>query len=213
MTIFLTDLLSFLLAYGYPALALSVFVGSVGAPLPISLMLLAAGAFSAQGDFNVALLLVIAIGASVAGDCAGYLVGRRWGSPMLDWLSRSRFGKRFVKPQAIERSRFYVHRHGGWSIFLTRFLITALGGVTNLVAGTEAFPLRAFLLYDISGEALGAIITLGLGFLFGASWEAMGDVLGAISLFALCLACLLILAYILLRKRETAVDKPNVERP
>src|SRR5579859_3067144 len=101
MSIFLADLLSFLLAYGYIALALSAFVGAAGAPLPISLMLLAAGAFSAQGDFNIVFLLVIATAASVAGDCAGYLVGRLWGSKALEWLPRSRYGKRFIKSQDI----------------------------------------------------------------------------------------------------------------
>lgn len=209
MSVFLTGLLGFLLAYGYLALGLSAFVGAAGVPLPITLLLLAAGAFSAQGDFNIVALTVIAIVALVAGDCAGYLVGRFWGSKALDWLPRSRFGERFVKPQDIERSRRYFGQHGGWAIFLTRFLITALGGVTNLVAGAESFPLRPFLLYDISGEAVGAILTLGLGFLLGASWEAMGDVLGAISLLALGLACLLICSYMLLsyRKRETAANQ------
>jgi membrane-associated protein len=168
------------------------------------LVLLAAGAFSAQGDFNVALLAAIATSASVAGDCAGYLVGKLWGSKVLDWLPRSRFGRRFIKPQAIERSRLYFRRRGGWAIFLTRFLLTALGSVTNLVAGIELFPFRSFLLCDFSGEALGAIIPLALGFVFSASWEAVGDILGVVSLFAFGLVCVAVLTYRLLRylKRE-----------
>lgn len=209
MSVFLTGLLDFVLAYGYLALALSVFIASVGAPLPISLLLLAAGAFSAQGDFNIVFLGLIAIASAVAGDCAGYWIGWRWGSKALEWLPRSRVGRQFIKPRDIVRSRKYVHRHGGWAIFLTRSLLSALGSVTNLVAGTESFPFRSFLLYDISGEALAAILTLGLGFLFDESWEAMGDILGAISLFTLGLACLLIFTYILLSHRNRATTKSN----
>lgn len=209
MSVFLTGLLDFLLAYGYLALAISVFIASVGAPLPISLLLLAAGAFSAQGNFNIVLLSLIAVVAAVAGDCTGYWIGWRWGSKALEWLPRSRIGRRFIKPRNIERSRDIVHRHGGWAIFLTRSLLSALGSVTNFVAGTESFPFRSFLVYDISGEALAAVLTIGLGFLFDESWEAMGDVLGAISLFALGLACLLIFAYILLRYRSRATAKSS----
>jgi membrane-associated protein len=199
MSVSLTNLLEFLQAYGYPILWLYAFVAAFGAPLPVTLLLLAAGAFSAQGDFNVVLLVAIATSASVAGDCAGYLVGRLWGSRVLDWLPRSRFGRRFIDQQAIERSRLYFQRRGGWAIFLTRFLITALGSVTNLVAGTELFPFRSFLLCDFPGEALGSVIPLALGFTFSASWEAVGDILGAISLFALGLVCIIVLTQRLMR--------------
>jgi membrane protein DedA with SNARE-associated domain len=66
------------------------------------------------------------------------------------------------------------------------------------------FPFRSFLLCDFSGEALGAIIPLALGFAFSASWEAVGDILGAVSLFALGLLCVVVLIHRLLRylKRE-----------
>jgi membrane protein DedA with SNARE-associated domain len=49
----------------------------------------------------------------------------------------------------------------------------------------EKYSYRRFLLYDVSGEALGAIIPLLLGYTFSVSWEAVGDILGAASLLAL----------------------------
>ena len=68
MSIFLSTLLNSLQSYGYPALWLSIFVAAVGLPLPIGLVLLAAGAFAALGDFNVIVLALIATSASVAGN-------------------------------------------------------------------------------------------------------------------------------------------------
>jgi len=47
MSVFLSSLLSILQAYGYPALWVSIFIAAVGLPLPIALVLLAAGAFMA----------------------------------------------------------------------------------------------------------------------------------------------------------------------
>ncbi|HLL80754.1 MAG TPA: hypothetical protein VKT25_14700, partial [Ktedonobacteraceae bacterium] len=105
MSVFLTTILTFFQSYGYPALWVSIFIAAVGVPLPVALVLLAAGAFAGLGDFNVFLLALVSITASVAGDTVGYLVGRKWGSRALDWLGRSRFGTRLFSPRAIVRSR------------------------------------------------------------------------------------------------------------
>jgi membrane-associated protein len=200
---FLPYLLTLLQEYGYPILWLSIFVGALGIPLPNTLILLAAGAFAALGNFNFAVLLVVAVSAFVAGDNGSYWIGRRWGSRLLAWLEG-----RLVKPRTIERSRLYFHRLGGWAIFFSRFLLSALGGEINLLAGAELYPYRRFLVYDIAGETLGALLPLGLGYIFGASWVAVGDMLGSLSFFVFTLLIVLVLAYqtmrLLMRMRRAA---------
>lgn len=195
MSAYLPTLINWLQQYGYPALGLSIFVAAIGVPLPITLVLLAAGAFAALGDFNIILLAIIAIMASVGGDSAGYLLGKQMGARLITWLEVER-NFYIVSPLAITRSRTYFHKHGAWAIFLSRFLISSLGGAVNLLAGAEIYPYRRFLLYDACGEAVGAILPLGLGYVFGASWEAVGDVIGNISLF---LVTLLIVVYLIQR--------------
>ena len=180
MSTILPVLLSWLQEYGYPVLWLSVFVASVGIPLPIGLMLLAAGAFAALGDFDIALLTVMAVTASICGDSVGYLIGRRLGHKVLLWLAG-----RLLPAERIKRSQQYFKRRGAWAIFFSRFLFSAFGGIVNLLAGTEEYPYRRFLLYDATGEIVGALLPLSLGYVFGVSWEAIGDILGAVSLFAL----------------------------
>ena len=193
MSNILSLLLTFLQSYGYVALWITVFVAAVGIPIPITLLLLAAGAFAALGDFNLALLFVISFSALVCGDNTGYWIGRIWGSRALNWIERSRRWNRLIPPQRIVQSRQYFRRRGGWAIFLSRFLFSALGGIINLLSGSELYPYRYFLLFDTSGEALGAIIPLMLGYVFGASWEAVGDVLGYSSFLLLSLLIVIIL--------------------
>ena len=177
-------LLTLLQEYGYPILWLSIFIGALGIPLPNTLVLLAAGAFAALGDFNFAALLVVSVTAFVAGDNCSYWIGRRWGSKVLAWLEKS---GRLIKPRTIARSRDYFNRLGGWAIFFSRFLVSVLGGALNLLAGAELYSYRRFLVYDIGGETLGALLPLSLGYIFGASWEAIGNVLGSFSFFLLAL--------------------------
>jgi membrane-associated protein len=180
LSAWLPVLLSWLQEYGYPALWLGIFVASIGIPLPIGLVLLGAGAFAALGDFDIVLLALVALTASTCGDSIGYLIGRSLGNRLLIWLER-----RFISSATITRSREYFKRRGAWAIFLSRFLISGLGGVINLLAGAEEYSYRRFLLYDVSGEAIGAVIPLLLGYTFSVSWEAVGDILGAASLFVL----------------------------
>jgi membrane-associated protein len=191
MNALLPTLLDWLQQIGYPVLWVTVFVAAVGLPLPTVLLLLAAGAFASAGDFNLTLLLLLALSASVGGDNVSYWIGRLWGTKALNWLERPRRHP-LISPQVVARSRREFEEHGGWAVFLSRFLISALGGVINLLAGADPYPYRRFLILDAVGEALGVGIPLALGYLSGASWEALGSLLGALS--GLILALLLVIA-------------------
>ena len=198
MNALLPNLIDWLQQYGYPALWLFVFIAAVGIPLPTSLVLLASGAFAALGDFNIIVLGIITVTASTCGDNVGYFIGRRWGSKVLLWLQQPHRW-RLIPQRNLVRAQAYFQRRGGWAVFLTRFLFSALGGVTNLLAGAELYAYRRFLFADITGEATGAAIALLLGYLFGASWEAVGDILGAISLLAFALLAVLFLVYSMIK--------------
>ena len=209
MSILLPGILNWLLAYGYPVMWLTIYVASAGFPIPSALVLLAAGAFAQAGDFNIFLLAVLAITASVSGDSTGYYIGRRWGTRVIGWLETSRWN-RFISARRIERGRLRFKRQAGWAVFLTRFLFPALGGVVNLLAGADPYPYRYFFACDISGEFLSAVIPLSLGFAFGASWEAVGNVLGSFSVFALAMLVAVVLAVYLvktMRRPKMAQEK------
>ncbi len=194
MSTILAYIITWLQEFGYPILWFSIFIGAIGIPLPNSLLLLAAGAFAEQGDYNIVVLILVTVSAFVTGDTCGYLIGKRWGSRLLVWLEKS--GKvRFIRPQTIERSRNYFHKSGGWAVFLSRFLVSGLGGVINLLAGAELYPYRKFILYDICGEVLGTCLPLFLGYIFGESWDAIGDILGSVSTFILASLVTLFLGY------------------
>ena len=214
MNAWLPDLLTWVQTYGYLAVWASLFIAAAGIPLPITLVLLAVGAFTGVGDFNLVWIALVATSGSVAGDQLGYGVGRRWGSQLLLWLERSPHLQR-LSGRAIAPAETYFARHGGWAVFLTRFLVSGLGGVTNLLAGATRYRYRRFLLADIAGEALGAIIPLGLGYLVGASWEAAGDVLNAASLLAVVAVVLVVLCVSLQktlpRLRGDRTSKANLE--
>ena len=191
--------ISALQQYGYLALWVIVFVAAAGAPISGSLLLFAAGAFAALGDLNIFILFPLAVSAAVLGDNLGYFIGRRVGTPLLTWLERQkRF--RWITPEALARARLYFRERAGWTIFITRFLIVVLGGPINLLAGLEQYPYRNFLFWDVSGQILGAIIPLGLGYIFAASWEEVAGLFGAFSGLSLAFLAANVFSILLVRK-------------
>lgn len=191
--------ISALQQYGYPALWLIVFVAAVGAPISGNLLLYAAGAFVAFGDFNIFILFPVALSAAVLGDNLGYFIGRWVGTPLLSWLERQRRFQ-FISPTTLARGRAYFRRKTAWAIFISRFLIVALGGPINLLAGIEQYPFRNFLLWDVCGQILGAAIPLILGYVFAESWEEVAGILGAFSGLFLAFLAAILLSVLLVRK-------------
>ncbi|GLV57710.1 hypothetical protein KDH_45460 [Dictyobacter sp. S3.2.2.5] len=198
MNTLLPLMITWLQLYGYPVLWICVCIASIGAPLPIGLLLLATGAFAALGDFNIFALFITALSASVCGDSIGYYIGQKVGTRVIARLLRQK-RYRFISPKVINRSQEYFQHRGGWAVFLSRCLVPALGGTINILAGTEGYPYRKFLLADSTGEALGIFPPLVLGFAFGASWEAVGNLLTIISILTLLLLIAIYLIVLLIR--------------
>ena len=205
-----TFLISALHGYGYPVLWIIVFIAAVGAPLSGNLLLYAAGAFAAFGDFNVFILFFVAVSAAVLGDNLGYFIGWKMGPPLLFWLERQKHF-RFISPQSLARGRAFFRRRAAWAIFLTRFLILVLGGPVNWLAGVEHYDYQRFLFWDIVGQMLGALIPLGIGYTFAESWDEMERIFGALSGLLLAFFAALIVFLWLLRKVRAQRDKQGEE--
>ncbi|GHO44674.1 DedA family protein [Ktedonospora formicarum] len=206
----LPTLLLWLQQFGYPALWLVVFVAAIGLPLPISLIVIVAGTLAALERFNLFSLTLVIVSASVCGDSVGYWLGRCCGLSLSRWIQKHPHN-RFLSQRTLKRSHNYFRRHGDWAIFLSRFLASGFGGPVNLLAGLEFYPFPRFLLLDIVGETIGALLPLMLGFFLGANWQYGAQLLttssliiigGIISLFALSLGRKLLQRYALLPEKS-----------
>ena len=191
--------ISALQQYGYPALWLTVFVAAAGVPVSGSLLLFAAGAFAALGDLNVFILFPVALSAAVMGDNLGYFIGRRVGNAIILWLERQK-RIRWITPQNMARGRAYFRRRTAWAIFITRFLIVVLGGPINILAGIERYRYQYFLFWDVFGQIISVILSLGLGYAFAESWEEVASLFGAFASLALAVVAAGILVGLIARR-------------
>lgn len=192
-----TALVAWLAIYTYPVAGLTVLVGSIGVPLPSTVVVLAAGSFTTDGDPDFWLLFGVILAAAVLGDVTSYSLGR-WSSHVVVDRVGARVGLTRARIAAAEH-RF--ERWGGLLVLVTRCLLTGLALPTNLVAGASTYPLARFLAWAVLGEAIWTGQLLGLGWLFGPSWvsllEYLDDAVTALTALAVAAGLIVLLVRLL----------------
>lgn len=79
MSEILDPILTLILNYGYPIIALCVIGAYLGMPIPTNAILAAAGSFSVDGSLNFFVLISLVAVVAIAGDLIGYFLGRKLG--------------------------------------------------------------------------------------------------------------------------------------
>lgn len=153
-----------LLAFGEAA----AFVGLL---VPGEVAVLLGGVLASQGRVALVPMLATAAVAAVAGDSAGYEIGRRWGPRLL----RSRIARRHA--DLICDAEGYLRRRGGLMVFLGRWT-SVLRAVVPALAGMGRMPYGRFLVANVTGGvAWAAAFTLG-GYAAGESYRYIESVTG-----------------------------------
>ncbi len=171
-------ILTQLLVYGYPVLALSLFLGAIGVPLPTGIAAAVAGSLAAQGRMDWGLILAIAAIASVLGDLVAYAIGRLLGGDVLDhhghWIGYT--------PARRARMQALFEQWGLMTIFITRTFVSSLSSVVSLLAGVAHYRLSAYLAVEAVARLAWAAAYSGLGYAVGANLEAAAGFLTSLSL-------------------------------
>lgn len=204
MTALTEWLLTALLNYGNLLLGGTLFFAAAGIPLPATVLLVAAGAFSQQGSLAWEGAALSAFTGAVAGDSCSYLIGRYTAARLPDWLRQGEGSARAVQ---------LFERWGVWSIFLTRFLLTPIALPVNLLAGSTRFSWQKYMAAVMTGELIWVALFGGLGRVFADQWEMVSQLAG--DLTGILLGGLLTvggLAAVVMRNQRIKNGSPS-ERP
>lgn len=165
--------------HGMTVLFLATFLSCLAVPIPSSLLMLAAGAFIASGDLPAGPLAGAALAGAVLGDQIGYGLGRLGGARLWARLDAGPG----TGPLARRAARA-LHRRATMTVYLSRWLFSALGPWVNFAAGATRLDWRRFALASLLGEMTWVGLYLGLGYAFGTRLEQAGatapSVIGAL---------------------------------
>jgi membrane-associated protein len=199
-------ILAYILTYGVIALGLALLIGAIGIPIPTTLLVVAGGAFIRQGLLSLPLVAVIGLIAAVTGDSLSYGIGSYAGG----WVER-----RYGATAAWQSARGSFVRHGAWSIYLSRFLLTSIAIPVNLIAGSTSFGYRRFFPLVLIGEFTWLALFGGLGYAFGSQWEVISTFasdFGGLVFGLVILVAGLYLAFRLLRKNRLPSNQATGEQ-
>jgi membrane protein DedA with SNARE-associated domain len=206
-------------SYGYVAVFAFVALESLGIPLPGETTLIAASVYAGSTHhLDIGVVFLVAAAAAIAGDNAGYWVGRTGGQRLA-----GRYG-RLVRLDATKLlvGRYLFARHGGKVVFFGRF-ITVLRTYAAFFAGLNSMRWPRFTGFNaVGGVVWSALFAFG-AFGLGAAATGFGQ---AITLVGLAVGGVLTVAGILLARRwmhrlelralaaeAGVVQAPGKERP
>jgi membrane-associated protein len=204
-------LLSTLGVYGLPVLFGTLLIGCIGVPMPASLLLLAAGSFTEQGEMSLWPVLALSVAGAIVGDNVGYALGR-WGGRRVSGL----LGRLVGGEERLKEAEAWLRRRQGAAVFFSRWLLTPLGPVVNLTSGLTNYSWPRFLLYDVLGELLWVALYVMLGRFFSDRVQEMGELLGDFVWMIVGLLVALVLGWKLLqyfRARAPEEAKAKKARP
>lgn len=169
------SLLPLITQYGYPLLALVVFLEAIGLPVPAAPALLAAGAAAAKGILNPWQCLGAAAAAMMAGDILLFFLGRWTGWWLLGILCRVS-----MNPEAcIYSSASQFYKRGRVALLIAKF-VPGLNTMAPPIAGSMNMHPLVFLRYDLGGALLYVLVYGLLGYSFSGAIGAIAEWLGTL---------------------------------
>jgi membrane-associated protein len=189
---FSDEMLSAMLVYGYPILALIQLSGAIGAPVPDGIAGAVAGSLAAQGRMNLAAASLVIVVASVLGDIVGYGIGRAVSRDLLERYGRW-FG--YTPARSVRVQGLFAH-WGLLTVLITRTFVSYLSSAANLLAGVSRYRFLKFTAIAVLGRVIWTAAYLGLGYTIGSDFEAATGFLGNLSGFLLCGTTLVVAAWI-----------------
>ncbi|WP_347490353.1 DedA family protein [Desulfoscipio sp. XC116] len=151
--------------YGYWALFFTMFIDTLGIPMPSKTMLTLSGYFSHVGIFNYTQIFMVAMVGTLGGFASGYTIGRRIGKPFME-----RYG-RYVRltPDKIAGLEKWFGKYGSYAIFIAYFLPVARSVVPYL-SGISKMPFITAISIAAVGAACWITLLVSFGLVIGQNW-------------------------------------------
>jgi undecaprenyl-diphosphatase len=173
-----------------------------GILIPGQTLVIASGIFVKMGILHfLPLILIISCGA-ILGDTFGYFLGRKYGHDLL-----LKYGKYFLlKPERFKKAQALIDNNVGKTLVLGR-LNSFTRATVPLVTGASKVSFRKFFTFNILGGFLWAITFVGMGYVFGTSYELAAKYVGKFIFFAIVGTIAIIWGYKFVEKRRHIFDK------
>ncbi|MGZ8215739.1 LssY C-terminal domain-containing protein [Methylomagnum sp.] len=165
-------------------IAMAESLAGVGLIVPGVAMMFGTGALIGTGALSFGPTCAYAVAGAITGDGLSFWFGWHFRDRLASVWPFTRY------PGLIPSGMAFVQRYGGRSLLFGRF-VGPMRGITPLVAGMLAMPVRRFLPINVLSSALWAPAYLIPGMVFGASLELASRIAGRLAILLAVLVALL----------------------
>jgi membrane protein DedA with SNARE-associated domain len=192
----------FLQSWGYAAIFVLAVVEAACIPFPSEITFGFSGALAAEGQLNLAAVIVVGIVGEFIGSLLGYLLGRTGGRTVVE-----RYGKYvLVSPADLDRAHRFLQRRGDPSVAVGRVL-PLIRTFVSLVAGVGEMAPVPFALFSFVGTAVYVAAVSSAGYALGSSWHKLVRGFTAAGIVLLVLAVIAIAVFIWHRWRSVKAHR------
>ncbi|MHB8067538.1 MAG: DedA family protein [Desulfobaccales bacterium] len=178
---------------------------SMIAPIPSELVMPFAGFLIFTGQFDPWAVMIASSLGSIAGSLISYGLGVL-GEPVV-----LRYGRYLLlNPHHLEWTSKFFQRHGGKTIFISRF-IPVVRHLISIPAGLARMPLLPFILFTLAGATMWNMFLVYCGVRLKENWRLIQQYTHIIDYFVV--AGLLAAVAYLVWKIKSAQGKPGASTP
>jgi membrane protein DedA with SNARE-associated domain/membrane-associated phospholipid phosphatase len=169
----------------------------IGSFVPGHTVIIFAGFLSKLGILNIGLVMFLAALGAIVGDIFGYLMGKKYGYNLF-----VKYGKYFfLEKDNLDKAKQVLENHTGKALIIGRFSPVSRA-ITPFLAGAGGVHINKFWFYNIVGGISWAVLSVLIGYVFGASYEAASAYIGKFIFIGLALGVVFLLAYRVINKRR-----------
>ncbi|MBE5091548.1 MULTISPECIES: DedA family protein [Bacillus cereus group] len=156
----LHELLSYIEQYGYWALFFCLWLGIIGMPIPDEMIVMSGGFVSSLGILSVIPAFLLTYLGVVSGLSLGYILGKIFGTKVLDKLMKKKKAKYLLKSQQM------VEKYGHYAL-VTSYFIPVVRHIVPYLVGMNNMPFKTYALYSYTTGFVWTLVYFVLGALFG----------------------------------------------
>jgi membrane protein DedA with SNARE-associated domain len=165
-SIFSVGFVSSFLAIGYTGLFALMAMESAAFPIPSEVVLPLAGYLAYLGKMNLALAVIDATIAGLAGALADYYLAMWLGRPVVYRL----LGRVGVSSTHLDNAERWVDSKGAWSVFVAR-LVPGVRSVISIPAGLLRMKIVPFVALTVLGSFIWSALLIYIGYTAGPLWQ------------------------------------------
>jgi membrane protein DedA with SNARE-associated domain len=198
MTTFLSNLVTGIIRdLGYPGVFFLMTLESVNIPIPSEVVMPFSGFLALQGNFN----FWAVASAGTLGNVAGSLLSYYLAEWILLIRGKYSFLKVLLSEKHLEKTNEWFRKYGAYSIFFGR-VVPVVRTFISLPAGIGRMNVAKFTSLTLLGSLIWSVFLTYVGYFLGSNWDAIGSYFRKADYAILGIAVLVVLYFVLKRKKR-----------